>query len=74
MTNTDLAARAAAIARQYAPRTPQRRAGAALHSALVTTGTPGAARRALAFTDPVTAAAARELLDELDQIEKETTP
>ena len=72
MTNAALADRAARLGRQHPPRTPQRRAAAALRSALVTTGTPDAARRALTtFCNPATAAAARELLDELEQ---EMTP
>jgi hypothetical protein len=69
---TTLADRAAAIARQHPPRTPGRRAAAALHAALVTTRTTEAARKALAtFGDPATRADARALLGRL---EKEITP
>jgi hypothetical protein len=68
---TTLADRARQVASQHAPRTPERRAAAALHTALITTKTIDAARRALdTFGDPATRAAARQLLD---QIEQETT-
>ena len=67
MTSNDtLAARAADLAGQHEPRTPGRRAAAALHVALVTTRTPDAARRALATVrDPATRAAAITILDQL---------
>jgi hypothetical protein len=68
MTNASLADRARQVARQFAPRTPERRAAAALHAALITTKTAGAARRALdTFGDPATRAAAAELLEQLEQ-------
>jgi hypothetical protein len=64
--NAVLAARTGAIARQHPPRTAERRAAAALHTALVTTKTTEAARKALAtFGDPATSADARALLEEL---------
>ncbi len=63
-----LADRARQLAREYAPRTPERRAAAALYVALTTTKTTDAARRALTtFGDPATRAAARELLAQLEQ-------
>jgi hypothetical protein len=65
---TALADRARQLASQHAPRTPERRAAAALHTALITTKTTDAARRALGtFGDPATRAAACELLDELER-------
>jgi hypothetical protein len=63
--NTVLAEAAVRLGRQHPPRTPGRRAGAAVYVALTTTRTTGAARRALGFADPVTRAAAATLLDEL---------
>jgi hypothetical protein len=69
---TALADRARQLAGQYPPRTPERRAAAAVYVALTTTKTAGAARKALAtFGDPVTRAAAATLLS---QIEQEITP
>jgi hypothetical protein len=62
---TTLADRARQLAEQHAPRTPERRATAVVYVALTTTKTTEAARRALAFADPVTRAAAAKLLDEL---------
>ena len=62
--NELLAERAARLAREYAPRTHERRAAAALYAALVTTRTPAAARRALAgFATPVAQSVAAALLD-----------
>ncbi len=64
--NDVLADRARVLAERYLPRTPERRAAAALYTALTTTKTVDAARRALAtFGAPVTRAAAVVLLDEL---------
>jgi hypothetical protein len=51
---------------QHAPRTPARRAAAALYVALTDTGTVAAARRALAsFATPEVQAAALELMHRL---------
>jgi hypothetical protein len=62
-TVTPLADRARRLAAQHPPRTPERRAAAAVYVALTTTE---AARKALAtFGDPVTRAAAATLLGEL---------
>jgi hypothetical protein len=49
MTNADLAELARERAERYPPRTPERRAAAALYVALTDTRTPDAARRALSF-------------------------
>ena len=68
MTNADLAALAVRLGRQYPPRTPGRRAAGMAYAALVTTRTPGAARRALGtFGDPDARAAAGALLDVLQE-------
>jgi hypothetical protein len=68
MTNTDLAALAFRLGRQHLPRTPGRRAAAALWVALNTTHSTDAARRALAtFGTADTQAAAATLLDRLTQ-------
>ena len=64
---TALADRARQLAEQHPPRTPERRAAAAVYVALTTTRTTEAARRALGFADPVTRAAAAKLLEELDR-------
>lgn len=57
---------ARAHAETHRPRTPERRAAAALWAALVTTADLAAARSALAeFADPRTVADATELLDRL---------
>ena len=65
--NAALADRARQLVGQHAPRTPERRAAAALHTALITTKTTDAARRALdTFGDPQTRAAARVLLYDLE--------
>jgi len=67
---TGFADRARQRARQAAPRTPERRAAAALYTALTTTKTADAARRALGtFGDPVNRAAAITLLDQLEREE-----
>jgi hypothetical protein len=50
MTNEQLAELARERAELHPPRTPKRRAAAALYVALADTRTPDAARRALAFT------------------------
>ena len=64
-----LADRARQLAGEHAPRTPERRAAAALHTALITTKTTDAARRALGtFGDQDTRAAACKLLDELERL------
>jgi len=74
MTNADLADRAARLARQHPPRTPERRAAAALHTALITTKTTDAARRALdAFTTPETRRGALDLLDQLAELQQEAS-
>jgi hypothetical protein len=66
--NTTLADQAAALAERHEPRTPGRRAAAALHVALLTTSTTDGARRALGtLRDADTAAAALALLAELEQ-------
>jgi hypothetical protein len=62
MTNADLAERARQLAGQYMPRTPERRAAAALYVALADTKTPDGARRALAFADKTTRTDALVLL------------
>lgn len=60
------------IAARAPIRSPERRAAAALHTALITTKTPDAARRALrTFCDTKTRAAAVALLG---RIERETAP
>lgn len=65
-TNRALAELARADVERHRPRTPERRAAAALWAALVTTRTPDAARSALAtFADPRTVVDARQLLGEL---------
>ena len=70
--NAVLANAAVRIGRQHPPRTPGRRAAAAVYVALVTTKTTEAARKALAtFTDAAGRAEARALLS---QIEQEITP
>jgi len=67
-----LADRARQLAEQHPPRTPERRAAAALYVALTTTRTADAARRALAtFGDPPTRAAAMALLGQLE-LEQDT--
>jgi hypothetical protein len=59
VTNADLTSRARQLAMQHPPRTPERRAAAAVYVALTTTKTTDAARRALGtFGDPQTRAAA----------------
>lgn len=72
MTRADRRAVLVSLARErakgHAPRTPERRAAAALHAALSTTGTPDAARRALSFADGTTRAGALALLRELEQV------
>lgn len=56
-----------AVAEAAPPRTPERRAAAALHTALITTSTTDAAVRALGtFTDPGTRAAAVALLGQFE--------
>lgn len=63
-----LAERAAKVAAQYPPRTPERRAAAALHVALATTKTTGAARRALGTVrDSEARLAALALLGQLER-------
>jgi len=63
-----LADHARQLAREYPARSPERRAAAALHTALVTTKTADAARRALdTFGDASTRAAAQVLLDGLQR-------
>jgi len=64
---TGFAGRARQRTRQAAPRTPERRAAAALYTALTTTKTADAARRT--FGDPVNRAAAIALLDQLEREE-----
>lgn len=62
--NELLAERARQLAREYPPRTHERRAAAALYAALITTRTPASARRALAgFASPVARSVATALLD-----------
>jgi hypothetical protein len=69
---TALADRARQLTRQYPPRTPERRAAAAVYVALTTTRTTDAARRALGtFGDPSARTDAAALLS---QIEQEITP
>jgi hypothetical protein len=64
--NAVLADAAIRLGRQHPPRTPGRRAAAAVYVALATTKTTEAARKALAtFGDPVTRAAAVTLLEKL---------
>ena len=71
-TAAPLADRARQIAGRYPPRTPERRAAAAVYVALTTTKTTEAARKALAtFGDAATRADAVALLS---QIEQEITP
>ena len=66
--NAVLADAAVRLGRQHPPRTPGRRAAAALHAALVTTKTTEAARKALAtFGDPATRAEARALLSQIEE-------
>jgi hypothetical protein len=66
MTNDLLAERALQIVESHPPRTPERRTAAAVHVALITTRTAGAAHRALGtFGDPQDQAGARRLLGEL---------
>ena len=63
LANKDLADLVAAIVRSHPRRTPERRAAASLYSALITTKTPAAARRALAtFADTDTMETATALL------------
>ncbi len=63
-----LAERVRAVAEAAPPRTPERRAAAALHSALITTKTTEAAVKALrGFTDTETRAAAVALLGQLER-------
>jgi len=62
MTNEHLADLACERAERYPPRTPERRAAAALYVALDTTTTPDAARRALDFVSPAVRAEAFALL------------
>jgi hypothetical protein len=69
---TTIAERVRAIAKAAPARSPERRAAAALHTALITTKTPEAALRALqTFTDPETRAAAVALYGQLGQTERE---
>jgi hypothetical protein len=70
MANERLADLARERAGRYPPRTPERRAAAALYVALDTTKTPDAARRALEFADKATRTDALALLRIL---ERETT-
>lgn len=76
MTSADvatLAALASVEAQRHRPRTPERRAAAALWTALTTTSTLNGARNALpGFTTAQTAAAALELLDRLTATEGTT--
>jgi hypothetical protein len=66
VTNRQLAEAARLVAEQHAPRTPERRAAAALWAALGDTKTLTAARTALGtFADPQTTADALELLGRL---------
>jgi hypothetical protein len=65
VTNDDLAAAVHRDAEQHAPRTPARRAARALHTALITTSTTDAARRALGTVDPAIRADALKLLGRL---------
>lgn len=68
MTNECLAEMARDRAGRYPPRTPERRAAAALYVALADTRTPDTARRALStFGTPQTRADALALLRELEQ-------
>lgn len=63
-----LAGLAAAEARQHPPRTPERRAAAALYVTLTETASIDAARRALpGFAAPETVTAALELLGRLTE-------
>ena len=67
LANKDLAEIAARIGRSHPKQTGERRAASALYAALVTTGSPAAARRALAtFADTVTRTAALKLLDDIE--------
>jgi hypothetical protein len=67
MTNERLAEMARERAEDHPPRTPERRAAAALYVALDTTRTPGAARRALDFADDATRNGALALLRMLER-------
>jgi hypothetical protein len=68
MINETLANRAVQLGRQHPPRTPGRRSAGMVYAALITTRTPGAARRALGtFGEPAHRTAAVRLLDELQQ-------
>lgn len=68
MTNDILADRAVRLGRQHPARSPGRRAAGMAYAALVTTKTPGAARRALGtFGGPGARAAAAAVLDELER-------
>ena len=70
-----LAELTAELAAQHAPRTPERRAAAALHVALVTTKTAEAARRALGTVrDIETRESARTLLDQLEGLAEPDIP
>jgi hypothetical protein len=74
MNNEHLVELAREHTERYAPRTPERRAAAALYIALTTTKTPDAARRALAtFGTPQTRADARGLLDQLEDHARQET-
>jgi hypothetical protein len=67
---TTIAEQVRAIASAAPVRSPERRAAAALHTALITTRTPEAAVRALGtFTDPETRAGAVALLGQLAEQE-----
>lgn len=67
---TTITEKVRAIARTAPVRSPERRAAAALHTALITTKTPEAAVRALrTFADPETSADAVALLGQLAEQE-----
>jgi hypothetical protein len=67
MTNEHLAELARERAQRYAPRTPERRAAAALYVALADTKTPDGARRVLASVDRAVRDAALVLLRRLER-------
>lgn len=67
MTNEQLAELARERAERYSPRTPERRAAAALYVALADTRTSDGARRALAFADKPVRDVALVLLRRLER-------
>lgn len=71
MTNDVLAALALERTGRYLPRSPERRAAAALYAALADTRSPDGARRALAFTSQPVRADALALLRILERQARE---